>query len=212
MKRITIGRNPNCDIVLDQNMVSRNHALLNIYPSGKYEIVNMGTNGTKVNGTLISNGQPYPVKRGDAVIFAGQCHLDWKQVPNPAKPWRLAIIISAAVIALGLLAWGTIWALNYDWGSGCDEDLNMEQELIELTELDNDSTKVDEATTAEVATPDSSATQSNASRFFPARKKTTSPAKKTGKTNTKPETTDKKPEQPTKPATDTPSESEEWHR
>lgn len=120
MKRITIGRSPGCDIVFDQNMISRNHALLNVYSSGKCEIVNMGQNGTKVNGIQITNGQPYPLKRGDAVVFANQAQLDWKQVPNPRRPWLLAIIISGAVIALGLIAWLAVWMINFDWGTSTD--------------------------------------------------------------------------------------------
>lgn len=106
MKRITIGRNPNCDIVIDQNMVSRNHALLNVYSSGKYEIINMGTNGTKVNGTPISNGQPYPVKRGDTITFADQGRLDWSLIPNPRKPWLIGGITIASLVAIALIIWG----------------------------------------------------------------------------------------------------------
>lgn len=108
MKRITIGRNPGCDIVFDQRMVSRNHALINIYPTGKYEIVNMGTNGTKVNGTLISSGQRYPVKRGDSVIFAGEAPLDWRLVPDPMKPWRIAGFSVLGAALAGLLIWGIV--------------------------------------------------------------------------------------------------------
>lgn len=108
MKRITIGRNPGCDIVFDQRMVSRNHALINIYPTGKYEIVNMGTNGTKVNGTLISSGQRYPLKRGDSVIFAGEAPLDWRLVPDPMKPWRIAGFSVLGAALAGLLIWGIV--------------------------------------------------------------------------------------------------------
>lgn len=148
MKRITIGRNPGCDIVFDQNMISRNHALLNVYPSGKYEIINMGTNGTKVNGTLISNGQPYPVKRGDSVVFAGQCHLDWKQVPNPRKPLVVTCIIVGIVLALALVGGGIYLAVNHDWSSnsGSDDDGGYyADDPIEQTDslsTSNDSTTV----------------------------------------------------------------------
>lgn len=110
MKRITIGRSPGCNIVIDQNMVSRSHALLNIYPGGRYEIVSMGTNGTKVNGILIANGQPYPLKRGDAVVFATQAQLDWSLVPNPSRPWKIAAIVSAIVLGVAALS-VAVWLL-----------------------------------------------------------------------------------------------------
>ncbi len=112
MKRITIGRSENCTICYDANVISRNHALINIYPSGKYEIVNMGTNGTRVNGNRVANGQRYPLKRGDTVVFADQCHLDWDLVPDPMKPWRITGYVVAGAIVLGLLGFGAKWAVD----------------------------------------------------------------------------------------------------
>ena len=124
MKRITIGRSENCTICYDANVVSRNHALINIYPSGKYEIVNMGTNGTRVNGNRIANGQRYPLKRGDTVIFADQCHLDWDLVPDPMKPWRITGYVLAGAVVLGLLGFGAKWAVDkYSPSSSSDETI-----------------------------------------------------------------------------------------
>ena len=57
MKVLSIGRNPDCNIVCNDNMVSRRHALLKIYPNGKYEIISQGPNGTTVNGNL----KPYKI-------------------------------------------------------------------------------------------------------------------------------------------------------
>lgn len=108
MKRITIGRNPSCDIVIDNKMVSRNHALLNIYPSGKLEIVSMGTNGTKVKGHLISNGQRYPLRRGDDVTLAGCELLDWSLVPDPLKIWKIIGVSVAGAAILALIIWGIV--------------------------------------------------------------------------------------------------------
>ncbi len=124
MKRITIGRSENCTICYDANVISRNHALINIYPSGKYEIVNMGTNGTRVNGNRVANGQRYPLKRGDTVVFADQCHLDWDLVPDPMKPWRITGYVLAGALVLGLLGFGTKWAVDkYSPSIGSDETI-----------------------------------------------------------------------------------------
>jgi pSer/pThr/pTyr-binding forkhead associated (FHA) protein len=56
-----IGRDPNCDVVLDHNSVSTNHAQI-IYQNERWKIVNLiSTNGIMVNGqkkltTFLSNG------------------------------------------------------------------------------------------------------------------------------------------------------------
>lgn len=97
MKVLSIGRNPDCNIVCNDNMVSRRHALLKIYPNGKYEIISQGPNGTTVNGNLIVPNQPYPVKRGDMVIFASHSKLDWRKVPDPLKPYKIGAIAFGAV-------------------------------------------------------------------------------------------------------------------
>lgn len=128
MKRLTIGRNTTCDIVLDNKMVSRNHALLNIYPSGKLEIVSMGTNGTKVKGNLISNGQRYPLKRGDDVTFAGTAYLDWELVPDPMKKWRITGYILGGAALLALAVWGILMlkSSNLSFGGGSKDDFGSE--------------------------------------------------------------------------------------
>lgn len=104
MKVISIGRNPSCDIVLNSNIISRQHAVLKIYPLGKYEIISIGSNGTKVNGNPIAPNQPYPVKRGDSITFAQSANLDWNLVPNPLKPYKIGVIIGGIVIVF-LLIW-----------------------------------------------------------------------------------------------------------
>ncbi len=97
MKVLSIGRNPDCNIVFSDNMVSRRHALLKVYPNGKYEIVSQGPNGTTVNGNLIVPNQPYPLKRGDMVIFASHSKLDWRKVPDPLKPYKIGATAFGAV-------------------------------------------------------------------------------------------------------------------
>lgn len=121
MKVISIGRNPDCNIVYDDNMVSRRHALLKIYPTGKYEIVSTGTNGTKVNGNQITPNQPYPVKRGDSVTFAHVAQLDWRMVPDPLKPYKigaLAVLAALAIVAICVFVPPLFGDDSYDDNSG----------------------------------------------------------------------------------------------
>jgi len=102
MKILTIGRDESCNIVIDddESLISRRHALLKLYPTGRMEIVDTSSNGTFVNGKMAPKSKPYPVTRKDVVSFARTKQLDWKLVPN----YGLWIKVAAAVAALVILA------------------------------------------------------------------------------------------------------------
>lgn len=73
--KVTLGRSPDNDIVIDEPSVSRNHAVLTT-TNGHYVIEDLGSmNGTKVDGTSVSK-QPVasgtPVLLGDVEIVVGQ--------------------------------------------------------------------------------------------------------------------------------------------
>lgn len=64
---LTIGRSPECDLVLSDPTVSRHHARLRRLPHG-WELRDLGsTNGTRVNGWHV--GLPQQVHPGDVVSF-----------------------------------------------------------------------------------------------------------------------------------------------
>ncbi len=104
MKIITIGRGDNNDIVLhdDNDIISRQHATLRVYDSGKMEIISTGINGTFLNGHPIKPNVPHRVKREDVVSFAHIRQLDWALVPNPLRKYKLigGALLAVAVIAL----------------------------------------------------------------------------------------------------------------
>ena len=79
MKIYSIGRDINCNIVIDDNtdVISRRHATLNVSSSGKMTIVDQSHNGTYVNGIRIASNVPVPVTRKDNVSFAHVARLDW---------------------------------------------------------------------------------------------------------------------------------------
>ena len=52
MKTITIGRGDGCNIYIDDESMSRRHAIIKIPTFGEMEIVDMSKNGTSVNGVL----------------------------------------------------------------------------------------------------------------------------------------------------------------
>jgi hypothetical protein len=66
-KPLTIGRAPDCDLVLSHPTISRRHATLRPRTYG-WELVDLGsTNGTRVNGWWVRNAQP--LHAGDVVSF-----------------------------------------------------------------------------------------------------------------------------------------------
>lgn len=106
MKTYSIGRDLNCDIVINDStdVISRRHALLNITPSGKMTIIDQSSNGTYVNGIRISQNVPVPVTRKDIVSLAHVAKLDWNQVPKSNQWIKYAIIAGvAAIVVLGVV-------------------------------------------------------------------------------------------------------------
>lgn len=111
MKTYSIGRDLNCDIVINDStdVISRRHALLNITPSGKMTIIDQSSNGTYVNGIRISQNVPVPVTRKDIVSLAHVAKLDWNQVPKSNQWVKYAIIAGVAIIVV----LGIIFGVNY---------------------------------------------------------------------------------------------------
>jgi FHA domain-containing protein/uncharacterized protein DUF1707 len=63
----TVGRAPDCDLVLDHPTVSRYHARLRRDPDGWVLVDAASTNGTRVNGWRVEGAQQ--VRHGDRVSF-----------------------------------------------------------------------------------------------------------------------------------------------
>lgn len=103
MKIITIGRSENSHIFIDHPLVSRQHALLKIKGNGKMVIVDKSSNGTSINGSPIKKERDTPVSRRDVVTFAGVSQLDWKEVPDPLKVFKIVgIVLAGIALALGI--------------------------------------------------------------------------------------------------------------
>lgn len=101
MKTYSIGRDLNCDIVINDStdVISRRHALLNVTPSGKMTIIDQSSNGTYVNGIRISQNVPVPVTRKDIVSLAHVAKLDWNQIPK-SNQWVKYVIGAAIAVAV----------------------------------------------------------------------------------------------------------------
>ncbi len=77
MKIITVGKSPECDVILKGDTVSRLHAQIAVYDN-HIEIIDLeSTNGTFVNGQKIK--APTKLNEGDAVVLGG-AFFDWESL------------------------------------------------------------------------------------------------------------------------------------
>ncbi len=100
---ITIGRGRDCDIILDEHQVSRQHARLQQTPQG-WMLLDLGsTNGTRVNGRPLTAHEPYALQPGDQISL-GACVLVMTPpvtappVLESASRGRPVLLIAAAIL------------------------------------------------------------------------------------------------------------------
>ncbi|HEY9886399.1 MAG TPA: FHA domain-containing protein [Vampirovibrionales bacterium] len=68
---ILLGREGNeCNILIPDDSISRNHAKLAVSPTGQYCLSDLNsTNGTFINDQQISSGKFYALEEGDILTF-----------------------------------------------------------------------------------------------------------------------------------------------
>lgn len=113
MKKITIGRNNACDIVIPDtsDLVSRKQAVLVISFFGKMTLYDTSNNGTFVNGQHLENGKGVQVTRKDKVNFARIADLDWNEVKDPYKKEK-ALAMLAAIVFLVISVLIAVCSIN----------------------------------------------------------------------------------------------------
>ena len=78
---ITVGRNPQSDIVITgYDVVSYDHATIE-YLDGKFLFIDDSSNGSLVNGRFL-NHESCPINEPDSILLAGVCPLRWEQIYN----------------------------------------------------------------------------------------------------------------------------------
>ena len=81
MRLLKIGRDAQCNIVINSQVVSGIHAEMTLMNSGDILLEDKNShNGTFVNGNKLVPNTPCNVKRGDKITF-GNVELQWSQVP-----------------------------------------------------------------------------------------------------------------------------------
>ena len=140
MKKVyTIGRDPQSDIVINDNtdIVSRLHATIRIEGS-KMFLIDQSQNGTYVNGMRMSANEEIPVSREDTISFANVAELDWTLLPDPKKAQMRTIgIVVAALIAIAAIVFGILYFMD-DKGKTTKEEPNTTTTTTDSTTVSND--------------------------------------------------------------------------
>lgn len=115
MKRITVGRGNDCDIVIDDNTdkVSRHHLVISVDFMGRMTVSDTSSNGTFLNGNRMLKGTSMPVTRKDTIRLGDVWEFDWNTVRDPYARMRKCAAAAAAMLLL-LCAGITVWSLIND--------------------------------------------------------------------------------------------------
>ena len=163
MKKVyTIGRDPQSDIVINDNtdVVSRLHATIRIEGS-KMFLIDQSQNGTYVNGMRMSVNEEIPVSREDTISFANVAELDWTLLPDPKKAQMKTIgIVVATLIAIAAIVFGVLYFMD-DKGKTPKEEpkttITTDSTTVSNDEEENtvesDTILVETVTTPEEPTP-----------------------------------------------------------
>ena len=141
MKRITVGRGNDCDIVIDDNTdkVSRHHLVISVDFMGRMTVSDTSSNGTFLNGNRMLKGTSMPVTRKDTIRLGDVWEFDWNTVRDPYARMRKCVAAAAAMLLL-LCAGITVWSLindSYDKENASEIPVAAEEDN---TEWNKDST------------------------------------------------------------------------
>lgn len=112
MKRITVGRGNDCDIVIvdETDNISRHHLVITFNILGKMKVSDTSSNGTFINGTRMLKGTSIPVTTEDKIRLGRNIDLDWNLVKDPYRPTRIiTIFLLSAFIIAALCIYGWLW-------------------------------------------------------------------------------------------------------
>lgn len=158
MKKIyTIGRDPQSDIVINDNtdVVSRLHATIRIEGS-KMFLIDQSQNGTYVNGMRMSANEEIPVTREDTISFANVAELDWTFLPDPQKAQMKTVgIVVALLIVIAAIVFGVLQFMD-DKDKTTNDGQNTVITTDSTTNNKDEENKIesDSVTVETVATPE----------------------------------------------------------
>ena len=112
MKKITVGRGNDCDIVIpdERDNVSRHHMVISFNLLGKMTISDTSSNGTFINERRMLKGTSIPVTRNDKIRLGDRWNFDWNLVKDPYVTMRKTIIAAASLLVVVIIA--AVWLMS----------------------------------------------------------------------------------------------------
>lgn len=140
METIKIGRGSNNDIVIKDDVVSTNHAIIKVSDFGEVTIEDLNSkNGTFVNGKRITKA----VLTSSSTVVLGNHSIDWKQIIQTAKSKSVKVPISFPhdVIEKKLIGRNPMSQIRYSFDDVSDKHAYIcKKSNGELVLIDNNST------------------------------------------------------------------------
>ena len=155
MKRITIGRGNDCDIVIpdETDDVSRHHLVLSFNFWGKITVSDTSSNGTFINNNRMLKGTSVPVTPKDNLRLGSNWKFDWSLVNDPYKTIRRITITVICLLFLAGVGLGVWYYISENQSSTNDTVvIPKEVDSQKESEWNSDSTKK-VAPTVESITP-----------------------------------------------------------
>ena len=135
MKRITIGRSTDCDIVINDQTdnVSRRHAVITFDLFGRMTISDTSSNGTFINDQRMLKGASLPVTREDKVRLGKAWILDWNTISDPTKGIRRFLFTAIAAILIAVAGICTYSLVGGDSTGKVDSEIKDNEEKNDTT-------------------------------------------------------------------------------
>jgi hypothetical protein len=130
MKKVTIGRGYDCDIIIgdDTDRVSRRQAVIVTGFFGQMRIYDVSINGTYVNGILVPKPDGMILRKTDKVNFCQIWEFDWSTWKDPYRKLK-QLLAWLALSLLILVCISIFWIQNDDRTPAKDQKIIKEESL-----------------------------------------------------------------------------------
>ena len=120
MKTIRIGRGLNNDVIINDGIVSSNHAIITISDFGEVSIEDLNSkNGTFVDGKRVTKSILSP----SSTVLLGNHSIDWKQIiqTTKSKPRKESVNIPHDIIDKKLIGRNPLSQIRYSFDDVSDK-------------------------------------------------------------------------------------------
>lgn len=153
MKKIRIGRGAGNDVVINDNVVSTNHAVITVTDFGEITIEDLNSkNGTFVNGSRVQKATLTP----SSTVLLGNHSIDWKQMIQTAKskPVQSPVNLPYDAVETKLIGRNPMSQIRYSFDDVSDKHAYICRKANgEIVLVDNNSTNGTYVNGSRIAAP-----------------------------------------------------------